>query len=152
MTRGSFNGDYFKLGITIKLEQITRFIHNVIYEIVTGRKIRKGYVISHKNDDGFNNKIENLEEVTQKQNMMNMLKLGNSHNAIMVRQLFHDNTSPNVYLSLNQAAKLSDTSLGSLVKVIRGVMNGAGDCKCKLQYQWEKVTEIFDNDEFIGFD
>nr|QBK94082.1 MAG: HNH endonuclease [Pithovirus LCPAC406] len=60
--KGSFDGYYFVVGI---LYGKLRFVHDLVYEIITGQKIPDGYEISHINCRGHDNRFSNLELTTQ---------------------------------------------------------------------------------------
>lgn len=50
--------------------------HRFIYECFIGRKIKKGYVINHKDGNKLNNSISNLEEITPKENTQHAFLTG----------------------------------------------------------------------------
>ncbi len=140
-TKGSFSGKYYSFGFSVNNDRVYHFVHDVVWEIITGRKIRDGYEISHINDKCKDNRYVNLEEDTHPNNMMNAVKLGNHGSAIKVRQIFHDETPSRIYLSIRQACEMTGTTRWALKEVLKGEQSGAGDCKCGLRYHWEIVTK-----------
>ncbi len=140
LTQGSLRGKYFRMGITINHDETTvRDVHVVVWEIINDKKVPKGMEISHIDDDGENNRIENLELNTHTGNMRNMIRLGMRGMSIKVKQIFHDSTPSRIYFNKTEACLKNSIEIRTLNKVIRGEKQGAGLCKCGLLYSWEKI-------------
>ena len=56
-------------------DRITKKIHRLVWESFMGG-LTPGMVINHKNCDKTDNRIENLEEVTQAENIKNAIEMG----------------------------------------------------------------------------
>nr|QBK92804.1 MAG: HNH endonuclease [Pithovirus LCPAC401] len=142
LTEGSFQGYHFNVTLNnvILNKKIRRYVHDLIYEIITDKKIPKELEISHLNTNGADNRFNNLELATHSKNMLRTVKLGKNRTAIKVKQLFHDETSK-IFMSIGQAARLTETSSTSLKRVLAGETKSAGFCDCGLKYGWEKVID-----------
>nr|QBK92421.1 MAG: HNH endonuclease [Pithovirus LCPAC401] len=142
LTKGSNDGDYLACQTTdIDTGKRTRFVHDLVFEICTGKKIPEGYEISHINGEGKDNRLSNLTLDTHPGNMLNGLLIGRSPTAVKVRQIFHDGTY-RVFLSINQAAKHISINLSILCDIIiRGRIGFTGLCKCGKLFGWEKVQD-----------
>lgn len=62
--------------LTISLSKGHKRVHHLMWEVFKGPR-KKGYVINHIDGDRENNSIDNLEEVTQKENIKNLIDRGN---------------------------------------------------------------------------
>lgn len=67
------HGGYY---LTVSLPGGHKKVHHLVWEVFKGPR-RKGYVINHKDGDRENCSLDNLEEITQKKNIENLIDRGN---------------------------------------------------------------------------
>lgn len=69
------NTGYYRVGLWINKKQIKIFTHKIVIESFNSIR-RDGFVINHKDGNKLNNNINNLEYVTQKENIHHSIKNG----------------------------------------------------------------------------
>lgn len=74
LMRGGLNGRY----LMVKVNDARRYIHQLVLEAFHGPR-PDGMVSNHKNLDRFDNRADNLEWITQKQNVMHYRYAGRGH-------------------------------------------------------------------------
>jgi hypothetical protein len=67
------NGEFY---LTVWVNQNHKRLHILMWELFKGPRI-KGKVINHIDGDRMNCAINNLEEITQKENIANLIERGN---------------------------------------------------------------------------
>lgn len=63
------NVGYYSVSLILNRKHFSPFIHRLVFESVHG-EIPKGYVIDHIDNKKTNNSINNLQMITQKENIM----------------------------------------------------------------------------------
>lgn len=76
--------------LTVSLPGGHKRLHILVWECFKGPR-RKDYVINHKNGDRENCALDNLEEITQKENIQNVIQRGNLNylEYLMKKESFH---------------------------------------------------------------
>lgn len=59
--------DYFQVTLNKNSIRKSRYVHNLVMEAFVGEK-KLGYEVNHKNEDKSDNRLENLEYITSKEN------------------------------------------------------------------------------------
>ena len=107
---------YKQIGLTKKDGTQKRFFnHRLGLEILTGRKIRKGYEVDHVDRDVTNNNIANLEEVTKWEN-----NARSSRARVQVLGKVVGTDTWQLYDSGRAAARDTDCHLQSIQHVTKG--------------------------------
>nr|QBK93197.1 MAG: HNH endonuclease [Pithovirus LCPAC403] len=113
----------------------------LVWEVFNNRRVRKGYKIHHKDDKPWNNKIENLMEVTCSDNMRASANSGKNKSCKKVRRLAHDGSYRD-FVSYSEAAKETDKAgqphIGACVN---GKQKTCGKCKCGKRFKWIGLDE-----------
>ena len=136
--KGSKHGDYMKISLINKKtgKTVNKYVHILVWTIFNNRLVRKGYVISHKLSKGTDNRLSNLEESTQSDNIITTINNGLSSNCNPIRRNHYDGTYKD-YVSVSTAAR--DNKEVYKDRITRAARNGTqlGKCNCDEFYTWE---------------
>lgn len=83
---------YYIIGLCIKQSKKYYLVHRLVYEAFNG-KIPEGYEVNHINEDKTDNRLENLNLMTRKENV----NWGTGHQRSAAKQRNHPNESKNIY-------------------------------------------------------
>ena len=89
------------------------------------RAINQGEVVNHKNGIKYDNRIENLEIVTQQANMLHSTYLGRSDNK-PVAQYNLNGILANTFVSVREASRLTNIDRSSIGQCAHNILNTSG--------------------------
>lgn len=118
------NSGYYLVALSKNCKMHTYSIHKLVMEHFN-RCAFNCEVINHKDHNKLNNNIENLEYVTQKENIAKEIEIGNWSNK-KVAQFDFNNNLINKYSSMSEASKSTKVSSGDISKCCRNIRNSAG--------------------------
>jgi len=121
---------YYGINLYKNNKQCIKFVHRVVYESFNPQiDLSKETIINHKDENKLNNNLENLEVVTQKQNIT--YSCGKK-----VAQLSDDGQIIKIFNSINEACQhFKKNAVSSISKVC----NGNGKNKTAIGYGWKFV-------------
>ncbi len=128
-------GDYMCVSLSRKGVSKTYSVHRLVANTFLGETSDK--VVNHKNGNKIDNRLKNLEFVTQSQNMQHASKTGliKKTTAKAVNQYDLKGNFINEYKSIKLASKETDTNDSAISRVCLGKIDSAGG------YKWEYVKE-----------
>ena len=125
---------------TVSINKKNYLVHILIAATFLGKPPQDGkiYIVNHKDNNGFNNNIENLEYATHKENTDHAVALGLCGNK-KILQYSLDGIFIKEYFSIHEAARDYDVDPSSISQCCYG-KNGF---KSMINYQWKfKETDI----------
>nr|QBK93398.1 MAG: HNH endonuclease [Pithovirus LCPAC404] len=117
-----------------------KLVHDIIWSVFHGRLIPDNLEIGHKNRDGKNNHIDNLELVTRSENMKTSFTVGTNKVCVKVRRFCHDGTFKD-FDSLIDAEKETKTDVCNISKVINGNVKTSGKDENNFGYCWVRIVD-----------
>lgn len=122
---------YLRVGLRIN-NKITSFnVHNLVWLVWKGTQ--KG-VINHINGDKLDNRLENLEDISQSENLLKACYETGTKNTMRVGQYDEKGNLINTYKSQAQAERALKLSGGAISRAIANNRKAGG-------YYWRKVIE-----------
>ena len=112
-----------------------RFIYECFFGLITDPKL----VIDHKNNIKADNRLENLQLITQSQNIKKENPKGQRLPRISVRGTNKNTGESSEYHSLYKCSKELDINHDSISKVLKGINKTATSKKDKCKYTFEKI-------------
>lgn len=141
-TKGGYTYGYksnLHYGITMSKEgeEIQKRVHILVYETFVGT-IPKGYVVHHKNNNGYDNRVENLclmlrsehQKLHGKNNTKRMIGLAVSQRKSVIQYTI-DGEYINEYESTAEASRQTGINQGSISNSCLGRCKTAGGFKWK---------------------
>lgn len=122
---------YMQIILSCEGKSSTKSIHRLVFEAYRG-KIKKGLTVNHIDGDKSNNKINNLELLTQKENLRHAVDIGlikSGSSCKLSKQVVSINPMTLIekeYGSIRLASKLTKISESSIVNVCKGNRITAG--------------------------
>lgn len=122
---------YMQIILSCEGKSSTKSIHRLVFEAYNG-KIKKGMTVNHIDRDKSNNKINNLELLTQKENLRHAVDIGlikSGSSCKLSKQVISINPmtlAEKEYGSIRLASKLTNISESSIVNVCKGNRVTAG--------------------------
>ena len=119
--RGSYGSDgYYRVEISFRNQARRKFlVHRLVWETFVGDEI---CVINHINGDKSDNRLINLENISQKENMIKAVKDTNAWNFRRVAQYDKQGNLIRTYLNASEAAR----SIGILPSSLRNTIRRKG--------------------------
>lgn len=118
------NKGYYLVSLSRNCKQHTYTIHKLVMEHFN-RCAFDYEVINHKDHNKLNNKLENLEYITQKENCIKSVEFGNTQTKPVIQYDFNNNFISE-YRSIIDAHRKTKTSLGDICKCCKGKRKSAG--------------------------
>lgn len=136
LTKNIFKGNvrengYVRVGLRFGKKVVSYNIHNLVWLVWIGPQ--KG-VINHKNGDKQDNRLENLEDITQSENILKAYYETNTKNTMRVGQYDKNGVLIEIFKSQKQAEKKLNLSSGSISRAISNNRPTGG-------YYWKKIIE-----------
>ena len=122
---------YLRVGVRIGNTLHNAAVHRLVALAFLGNPL-PGQVINHINEDRADNRVENLEWVTQKENLGHSLRLHPEYRlngARPVAQLDQEGTIIATYPSAKEAARKTGGSHGAICMAARGELRTSGGFK-----------------------
>ena len=143
---GTINEDgYLKVHFKNNNRNNSYFIHRLIAQTFIDNPYNKEQ-INHKDGNKLNNKVDNLEWVTNLENQQhawrNRLKYYKGQNDIKVLQFNMDNKFIKEYKSITDAHKQCGISLGNICNCCKGKRSSAGGYKWRYKNEWWFIFSI----------
>lgn len=121
ITEGTLEGWY----LTFNSKRVHRLVASAFPDLCP--RPEGANIVNHKDGNKLNNKVENLEWVTQVGNVRHALNAGLTRTRRAVRQT-NTNGETNEYISISEAARQTGLSAGNISEVCRGKQKSAGGC------------------------
>ena len=112
-----------------------RFIFECFHGLITNKKL----VIDHINNIKTDNRLENLQLITQSQNSTKENRKGEKLPAIRVRATNLNSGELSEYCSKTQCSRKLDIHRESISRVLKGITKTATSKKDKCKYKFEKI-------------
>ena len=122
---------YLRVDLRIDKKLKTFNVHNLVWLVWVGPQ--KG-VINHKNGDKLDNRLSNLEDISQSENLLKACYETNTKQTMRVGQYDDEGNLINSYKSQKLAEKALCLSGGSISRAIASGKKTGG-------YYWKKITE-----------
>lgn len=113
--------------------------HRFIFECFHGKINDDKLVIDHINNIKTDNRLENLQLITQSQNMKKANIKGQKQPAIKVRAINTNSGETHDYVSINKCSKSLDIHHASIIKVLNGFQKTAVSKLNKNKYYFKKL-------------
>ena len=123
ITYGSDRGGYLCVHLTKNNKGVHLLVHRAVLEAFVGLS---NLQVNHKDGDKKNNRLENLEYVTNQENIRHAVKIGN----IKTRRVHQFNLNGQFiaeYYSINEAARQNKLHPGNICSVCQGNRNTYSD-------------------------
>nr|QBK93405.1 MAG: HNH endonuclease [Pithovirus LCPAC404] len=117
-----------------------KLVHDIIWSVFHDQLIPTNLEIGHKNRDGKDNHIDNLELVTHSENIKTSFTVGTNKLCVKVRRFCHDGTSKD-FNSLADAEKETGVSSESIGAAVNGYTRTSGKDKNNFGYCWVKIVD-----------
>ena len=111
-----------------------RFIYECFFGVITNTKL----VVDHINNIKTDNRLKNLQLITQSQNKKKENKKGKKYPPISVRATNINSGESFDYHSIYECSKRLDIYLGSISRVLNGITKTATSKINKNKYKFEK--------------
>lgn len=122
---------YLRVGLRIDKKIISYNIHNLVWLVWKGKQ--KG-VINHINGDKQDNRLDNLEDISQSENLLKAYYETHTGTCMRIGQYNDKGELINSYPSQKKAEKALNLSGGSISKAIASGEKTGG-------YYWKKIIE-----------
>ena len=130
------------LQITVRDEGIQKYYlkHRFIFECFHGKINNAKLVVDHINNIKTDNQLQNLQLITQSQNMKKEHRKGNENRPpIRVRAVNINSGESTDYDSIYECSKKLDINVGSICSVLKGITKTATNKIDKNKYKFEKI-------------
>lgn len=136
LTKNIFKGNvrengYVRVGLRFGKKIVSYNIHNLVWLVWNGPQ--KG-VISHKNGNKQDNRLENLEDISQAENVLKACYETNTKNCMRVGQYDKEGNLIEIFKSQKQAERKLNLSSGSISRAISNNKQAGG-------YYWKQIIE-----------
>lgn len=136
MRQQDHTSGYLQVGYGPKGKRKTWYVHRLVAEAFLGGK-HPGKDVNHKNGNKKDNRVENLEWVTRKENMIHARDVLGSYSHIRVRQLTKDGKFVKEWRSLREAADAMGLASAASISIVindkyKNNVTAGG-------FRWEKV-------------
>lgn len=122
---------YLRVGLRIDRKLISYNVHNLVWEVWIGKQ--KG-VINHINGNRVDNRLENLEDITQSENIRKALYETRTKKTVPVCALDDDKNIRYVFPSQIEAERFFNLGRGTVCRAIQEKIKRAN-------FYWERMTE-----------
>ena len=113
--------------------------HRFIFECFHGKINDAKLVVDHINNIKTDNRLENLQSITQSQNMKKEHRKGKNLPPIRVRAININSGESSNYHSIYECSKRLDIDIGSISSVLKGITKTATSKIDKNKYKFEKL-------------
>ena len=129
------------LQITVYDEGIQKYYlkHRFIFECFHGKINNAKLVVDHINNIKTDNRLQNLQLITQSQNMKKEHRKGENRPPIRVRATNINSGESFDYNSINECSRGLDIHFGSICSVLKGITKTATSKIDKNKYKFEKL-------------
>ena len=134
------NTGYLRIDAYDKGKAKTYLKHRFIYECFFGLITDPKLVIDHKNNIKTDNRLQNLQLISQSQNLKKENRKGENLPPIQLRAININSGVTSVYNSINKCCKDLDINIGSIMRILDGTFNSATSKKDKNKYTFEKLN------------
>ena len=127
--------------ITVRYHGILKYYqkHRFIYECFHGKINDAKLVVDHINNIKSDNRLDNLQLLTQSQNLKKEHRKGKCLPPIRVRAININTGESTDYVSLNECGRRLDINHGSISLVLNGNNKTVTSKKDKNKYKFEKL-------------
>ena len=131
---------YHKISVNIN-GKIKRFYkHRFIYECFFGVITDDKLVIDHKNNIKTDNRLDNLQLLTNSQNVKKDIGIRENKAPIRIRATNIETGNSTDYDSISKCGRDLDINTGLICKVLKGFQNTSESKKDKNKYKFEKLN------------
>jgi HNH endonuclease/NUMOD4 motif len=129
------NSGYRRVTLWNENGQKSFYVHRLIYETFIG-SITNGFVVDHCNNNRLDNRVENLQMITQSYNQKKDYQ-HRSTNARPVRAICVDNNEILTFKSMYNAGKMLNINTGVIKYCCDGITNTCQSKNSNLRYRFE---------------
>ena len=133
------NNGYLQIGVRDQCIRKAYRKHRFIFECFHGKINDAKLVIDHINNIKTDNRLENLQLITQSQNMKKAPLKGRNRSTIKVRATNINTGESSDYDSINKCGKRLYINVASISDVLKGRQKTATSKKDKNKYKFEKI-------------